>query len=93
MVTLDPVRSLLDRIRMAGGSVTTNGRSLRVRELAGRLPPALAGELQLRQREVYRYLMGLDQEKDGPCPTHSRGALGVSRSANSIDDTHTLRRR
>lgn len=53
-----PVPVLLDRIRNAGGSVTTNGRVLRVRVLHGQLPDALLGELQLRQREVYAYLMG-----------------------------------
>ena len=57
MLPPDPVRSLLDRLSQAGGRVTTDGRSLRVREWAGPLPRALLGELQLRQREVYRYLM------------------------------------
>lgn len=62
MVVPDPsLQSLLDRVAAHGARITTDGRSLRIREWGGPLPPALAGELQLRQREVYRYLMGINQ--------------------------------
>lgn len=56
-MTPSELRSLLDRVRTLGATVTTNGRELRIRCWSGRLPIALEGELQLRQRELFAYLM------------------------------------
>jgi len=53
----DPVPSLIARIEHAGGTLTTDGNTLRLRAWAGPLPRSLLGELHIRQREVYRYLM------------------------------------
>jgi len=53
----DPVPLLIARIELAGGTLTTNGTVLRLRAWAGPLPRALLGELQIRRREVFRYLM------------------------------------
>jgi hypothetical protein len=51
------LRSVLDRVSQAGARITTDGRDLRIREWAGPLPSALLGEIQLRQREIYDFLM------------------------------------
>ncbi len=56
--------ALFDRVRAAGASITTNGRTLRIRQFHGELPAALAGELRLRQKEIYQFLMGPSRSLD-----------------------------
>ena len=51
------VQALLDRVRTAGASVTTDGSGIRIRQGNGELPADLVGELRVRQKEIYRFLM------------------------------------
>lgn len=62
MVPDPSIPALLERIHAAGGSLTTNGRELRLRCLDGPLPRALLGEIQIRQKDIFRYFMGGERE-------------------------------